>query len=317
MFSLIMEIDACASDRVRSKAMNKYIKTSKISTEKGQALLFVVVAMTIALTVGISISSQTISSLKQSSSTDSASRAFSAAEGGIEWFLRQGESVLENLSDGNTNNGEDCPQGSAGDNTNTACIITYEPQNNDKIQSKATITVKKFNVNYTTSPNEHYWFVVSPGSTKEVSLLNYSGNTDICWKSLETSQSSAIYYYTYNIDGIKEKKLITPVSITGSISVSGSVSASTGKLDFNSCYRINIPANTIGLRIKSLYTPSRIGIFPLGNNFSTQGYRITSVGQIDDVSQNIKATKEINVYRSYPYVSSIFDYAIYSNGVMD
>ena len=301
--------------------MNKHIKTNNIlnqTNQAGQALLFVVVAMTIALTVGISISSQTISSLKRSSNTDTSSRVFSAAEGGIEWFLRQGESVLEDLSDGNTNSGEQCPAGTLGDSTNeAACILTYEPQNNDKIQSKATITVKKFNVNYTTSPNEHYWFVVNPGSTKEVSLLNYSGNTDICWKSLETSQSSAIYYYTYNTDGIKQKKLVTPVSITGSISVSGSVSASNGKLDFNSCYRINIPANTVGLRIKSLYAPSRIGIFPLGNNFSTQGYQITSVGQIDSVTQNIQATKEINVYRSYPYASSIFDYAIYSNGVID
>lgn len=304
--------------------MNKHIKTNKILNQAGQALLFVVVAMTLALTVGVAISSQTISSLKRTSSTNSESRVFLAAEGGIEWFLRQSVSVLENLSDGNTDNGADCPLGTAGDSINPAvCVITYQPQDNDKIQSETLITVNKFSVNYTTSPNEHYWFIVNPGAVKETALTDYktnsfyTGDIDICWKSLEPSQSSALYYYTYDMEGIKEKELVSPNTVVGSLNLSGSVTAGPGKLDYTSCHSVSISSGTLGLRIKSLYVPSKIGIFPLDSGFPPQGYKISSLGQISNVAQKNMTSKEINVYRSFPYAASVFDYAIYSNGVID
>ena len=62
----------------------KTLKLDKNRNEKGQALLFVVVAMTIALSIGINASVRTITSLSRTTRTYTASRALAAAEGGIE-----------------------------------------------------------------------------------------------------------------------------------------------------------------------------------------------------------------------------------------
>lgn len=55
----------------------------------GQVLLIVVLTVVVALTVGLSIVSRTISSLKFSKQSDESQRAFSAAESGIEQALKQ------------------------------------------------------------------------------------------------------------------------------------------------------------------------------------------------------------------------------------
>ena len=65
--------------------MIKNIKQRKY--EKGQTLLFVIVAVTIALVVGVSVSTRTISSIRRVSRTDTSTRIIAAAEGGIENLL--------------------------------------------------------------------------------------------------------------------------------------------------------------------------------------------------------------------------------------
>jgi hypothetical protein len=299
------------------------INYMKNNSQKGQALLFVVVAMTIALTVGVAVTSRTLSSLKRTSNTDTSSRVYSAAEGGIEWFLRQPISVLEALADGDTNGGAECPSGTAGDSSDaSACVVEYQPQDDDKIQSKALIRVSEFNFNETTSGNEHYWFIVNPGSVKEVALKDYqsssyySGNIDLCWQSQEASQSAVLYYYTYGDSGIREKELVAPTSIVGTVNLSDEANASTGKSGYDSCYTVSIASGTNGIRIKSLYAPAKVAVFA-SSSFPTQGYRVTSLGQIDNVAEKVKAVKEIQVYRSLPYAPAAFDYAIYSDGAID
>lgn len=62
---------------------------------RGQVLLIVVITMIVALTVGLSIASRTITNLKISSQTEESQRAFQAAEAGIEQALRSGGATLE------------------------------------------------------------------------------------------------------------------------------------------------------------------------------------------------------------------------------
>jgi hypothetical protein len=295
--------------------------------EGGQALLFVIVAMTIALTVGIGVTNRTVSSLRRTSSTDTASRVYAAAEGGIEWFLRQPLNVLSKLSDGDTNNGSECPSGTSWETEYPSnCILTYDPQGNDKITSRALISVKTFSTNSAAalgSSSENYWFSLNPGDVKEVSLRDFQnltyfqGTLDLCWKSLSSTSSSWIYYLTYGKDGISAKQLVSPSQITpGTYIVSGTVTAGSGRDEYDSCQAIPI-TDTNGIRIKSLYAPSKVAIYPSGSNFPIQGYQITSLGQIDNVAEKVKATKTIRVYRSLPYAPSSFDYAIYTNGNLD
>lgn len=71
---------------------------------RGQVLLIVVLTMVVALTVGLSIASRTISNLKFSKQNEESQRAFSAAEAGIEQALKQVEnqSLQSTLQENNS-----------------------------------------------------------------------------------------------------------------------------------------------------------------------------------------------------------------------
>ncbi|RJR27403.1 hypothetical protein C4561_02525 [candidate division WWE3 bacterium] len=307
---------------------NKFINYNNSS---GQALLFIVVAMSVALAIGIAVSSRTLTSLRRTTSTDTSTRVFATAEGGIEWFLRQPTDVLMELSDGDVNNGvncpatnSECPCGTLPHPTdNSACILEYPGQSGDSINAQASVRISTFTWNFQDGANDHYWFNLDPGDVKEVRLVNiannvyYQGNIDICWRSLEASQSSGIYFATYSSGGVVSKGVASPTFPVGTYDVGGDVNAGAGRLDFDQCYRININTNRTGLRLKSLYAPSKVGIFPAtSNNFPLQGFLIESTGEISDDS-GIRVTKRIQVYRSFPYMPSIFDYAVYSDGDID
>src|SRR3989338_3701872 len=59
------------------------------NTQSGQMLLVVVLVMVVALTVGLSVASRTITSLKISKQNEDSQRAFQAAETGIQEALQQ------------------------------------------------------------------------------------------------------------------------------------------------------------------------------------------------------------------------------------
>ena len=64
-----------------------------INNQKGQALLIVVLVMVVALTVGLSIASKSITSFRTSTDTASSQKALSAAEAGIEQALKSNTSI--------------------------------------------------------------------------------------------------------------------------------------------------------------------------------------------------------------------------------
>lgn len=71
--------------------------------QSGQALLIVVLAMVVSLTVSLAVVSRSITNLRTSTEEENSQRAFSAAEAGVEQVLKTGEEVttaidLENKS---------------------------------------------------------------------------------------------------------------------------------------------------------------------------------------------------------------------------
>ena len=305
---------------------NKYI-----NNERGQALLFVVVALTVALAIGMSVSTRTISSVKRSTSTDTSSRVYSAAEGGIEWFLRQPTSVLNALADGNNNSGADCPAGTtdyAGDDK--SCVISYTSATGDNISSIAIVAVDPFTFNNPAGSTNHYWFYINSGEVKEIRLNGtYNGNLRICWATQDSSATPIIpdlYYTVYNnASGIINKGILrnssgshsgsTEEGVTAaSMVINGTTNTFYTNLDFTECATLNIPnaSSARGLRLKSMYAPSKVGVFPLTGTLPTQGYTINSIGQLQE-NETIKTVKKLKVFRSYEYMPSVFDYAIYSD----
>ncbi len=70
----------------------------KKTSESGQALLIVVLVMVIALTVGLSVASRSVTNLRTTAEEESSQKAFSAAEAGIEQALKTGKSITSSQS---------------------------------------------------------------------------------------------------------------------------------------------------------------------------------------------------------------------------
>src|SRR5579872_5438969 len=77
--------------------------------QSGQALLLVVLVMVIALTVGLSLASRSVTNLRNSNDEASSQAAFSAAEAGVEQAVKLGDAtglLLSGVSLGDKNNSQ-------------------------------------------------------------------------------------------------------------------------------------------------------------------------------------------------------------------
>lgn len=294
-----------------------------IKNENGQALLFIVVALTVAMAIGMSVSTRTISSVRRSTSTDTSSRVYSAAEGGVEFFLNQPVNVLEDLSDGNNSGGSECPEGTQEHETDpAACVITYTGVTGDNITARASVTIAPFTFNNPTGATNHYWFYINTGEVKEVNLgSSYTGDLRVCWNSQDASITPDLYYQYYNSNGMLRKGLLRNVAGTNAGNegtrpaslVTTATASPYPTLDFTNCATVNIPSSNVrGIRFKSLYAPAKVGVFVLSGTLPVQGYTISSVGELSE-NEVIRTVKRLRVYRSYQYMPSVFDYAIYSD----
>lgn len=72
--------------------------------EKGQILLIVVITMIVALTVGLSVASRTVTELRISRQNEESQRAFNAAEAGIDRVLQEGGEIELEEALGNNSN---------------------------------------------------------------------------------------------------------------------------------------------------------------------------------------------------------------------
>ena len=277
--------------------------------EKGQALLFVIVAVTIALSVGISVSTRALSSQKRISSSDTAIRVSNASEGGAEMMLGKNYSTLASLTNPSLTN-LDCQTYVSPSSflDNGKCVITYPSSPGDTITTKATVSVKGFSMN----ASDHYWFDLSPGMVKEIRLVGYgSTSLDVCWENKDT----AIYTLSYNSSGgIKKGWFVDNDTNIPSGNISG-FTEGIANHGYNACATISsannkLVTNPYGLRIKALYDATRVHVYPSGGSFPIQGYKIASVGEL--ATGGSKESRIVVVYKSFPYSSSIIDSALYS-----
>ena len=291
------------------------LKKIKRTTENGQALLFVVVAVTIALAVGISVSTRSLNSSKRVARSDTAARVVAAAEGGIERLLLQPASFLNDLD---TNPNPDC-SGVGVSYAGGMCEIDFPPSTGDKITAMAIVDASMFRLNET----DNYWFNLDPGYVKEINLSDYPSGTaytantiDICWDKA----NSAIYYYSYDSIGNIKRGGFIANGFSNSGKVASFTTVNSGREGYEGCGTVNLLANAYGLRIKTLYSSTKVSVFPSGSvdAFPYQGFKIISKGILKNVGDNsIVDTKIITAYVSFPYASSTMDYGLYTQDVLN
>ena len=152
-------------------------------SESGQALIFVIATMTVALAVGVGAALRNLSSISRTSRSDTAARAQAAAEGGAENILSRSEDELKSLAD------------SASTQT-----ITFTPTTNDNVTAVAEVKVEHYNIPAGQS------FLPMKIQRNQVSEVKVSGSVTVCWSSLDEAAGSDLYFVSYNNDGSLERE---------------------------------------------------------------------------------------------------------------
>lgn len=254
-------------------------------TARGQALLIILLIMVVGLTVGLSLSTRSVSDVKVSSQLEDSSRAFTAAEAGIEAVLK-GDSPG---SSGNLGNG-------------SSYIVTTPPLGG----STDPLSPGDINISDTYT----VWLVGHDGNGNIDEGTSYLGNSiDVCWQKADPSlDDPAMEVSVLYKDGASYKiwrGAYDPIVTRGNF-FSGTDSQAPCTLT----NRKNIALSSLGttriaLRLRPFYAKASVSVVPSAN-LPGQGLSISSVGTAG------QTTRKVVVTQSYGSLPSIFDYVLFS-----
>lgn len=266
--------------------------------ESGQALLIILLVMTVGLTIGLSSVGRSSTDIKISTQMENSSRAFAAAEAGIEAALK-GEAAADCTNPANytlIGNSKYCfsSAGAGGGSRFSVSGIG--------IGDTYTIWLVEHNADGTLNPGTYY----------------NSNKINVCWGPKTTggtppSMEITLVYQQTNASGpIKVfRGAYNPPSVTRSnnFSLVGTENCGLGftygqKFDYSSVS----PFKPYVLRLRPFYGEANIGIEADGSNLPTQGTNITSTGTSGET------TRKVMVTRTYPALPAIFDYILFSGG---
>ena len=286
------------------------------TAQKGQALLIILLVMAVILTVALSVVSRSVTDITISQKEESAARAYSAAEAGIERSLLSGSGVTDSI-------------GADGQFISTVTGLA----NN----SREYIVPLLMSSGETTP----VWFVGHNAQTQiecSASFPCFTGNSlSVCWGEEGTQSSTpttpalevSILYITTNdfstariaravfdpYDARPDNNGFTKGS-EGACIIGNKNFAFSKSLDFaslgitvrNSAIELRGPQTT---RLKLLYNTDRahsvgMTITSQKGTFPQQGNKVESTGTSGDSS------RKIEVYQLYPDLPPVFDYGIFA-----
>lgn len=267
-------------------------------------MLITLLVLTIATTVGLSLISRTTTDTSITSQVEESSRAFSAAEAGIEEALRNGV-------------------GSGGVQTLAGGAASYDV-------TVATIGgaagLFEFPKKVLRGNTETLWLVSHDASGALVETPTYTGSSiDICWSAETTTPALVVtLLYKESTDGSYRvaKTAFDPDGVRAtSNQFSTSYTAGGCGVGTNTAYRstvtfasldpsVNPAVDTlIALRIRPAYSDARIMVDAGVITLPVQGNKIDSTGTTASGTN-----RKIVVYQQYRSASTAFDAALYSQG---
>ncbi|MEK7565697.1 MAG: hypothetical protein AAB506_01470 [Patescibacteria group bacterium] len=262
-----------------------------MSKNAGQIAVFVLLLTLLGLTVGLSVTSRTLQDLKQTAVSDQSSRAFTAAEAGIEDALSKD---LNSIASG-------------------------------------TLSLPNTNVTYTVSRSPVAAYTpdgaVAKDDVIEIDLRTYTGNSlTINWTkkndpredpqnlcnegSFQAPAALMLTFYTFDGSNYGVKKLAYNASRCGSLGAlnnfdTANSAANTAYLSgANVAYTGDIKV----MRIRPIYNDASITVS--GNaNLPAQGYTIKSTAQTTG-----QVSRAVEVTRTNVALPPFFDYVLYTGG---
>jgi Tfp pilus assembly protein PilX len=272
--------------------------------QKGQAALIALLVLTVATTVGLSLIARGTTDISVNRDIEESSRAFSAAEAGVEEALRSGVASSSSLDQ------------LALQYNVTVASVSASPTN-PFIFPKKTVSEN----------TETVWLVDHNTDGTIIETPTYTANSiDICWSSEPTVPAllvTLLYKESTDISGNPYrvvKGAYDPNSARATLnSFSAPTALSGGCAAGNTTYRqtmtfsslnatIDAADTLIALRIRPVYSGTQLVVRP-AQDLAYQGNRIESVGQTPS-----GVNRKIVVYQQYKSPSGIFDAAIFSEG---
>ncbi|OGE64346.1 hypothetical protein A3I48_03025 [Candidatus Daviesbacteria bacterium RIFCSPLOWO2_02_FULL_36_7] len=275
--------------------------------EKGQVVLILILVMTVALGIGISVVQRSLSDVSTASKIEQSSRAFSAAEAGIEKAIQSGATVDEFNLDSNTAS-VDMQTVPTGTNAleypplakeETATVWLADPDPNVQLPDCTAI-----------DPTKH-----SPACYQQNSLNVYWGNSTTDRAALEltlvyysSSQYQSQKWYLDQITRTPANNFDIVTTCAGSLGP-GSKYQCSKTIDWSSLGTVT----PMLIRARLLYnsTSQPVAVAPIGlGSLPAQGSIFTATGTSGQTQ------RKIQVFRLDKVVPSFFDYAIFSAGTI-
>lgn len=272
--------------------------------QSGQVVLITLLVLTIATTVALSLMSRTTTDTTITNQIEESSRAFSAAEAGIEEALKTGE-------------------GSGG----TQVLTGQEASYNVTVASiGGAASVFTFPRKVPKGTTETIWLVNHDSDGLLVETPTYTAaSIDVCWSSEVTTPAvvASVLYKESSNSTYRVAKAAFDANSTraqtnkfSSSYVAGGCGGSSGTdykstITFSSLDATINPAvdTLLALRIRPVYSDSRIAIDPGVAILPVQGKQIDSIG-----TTATGTNRKIVVYQQYRAPATIFDAVLYSQG---
>lgn len=272
------------------------IKT--LANQSGQALLIIVLVMVVALTIGLSVASRTITNLRNTQEQASSQKALSAAEAGVEQAIKNSANVAGSL------------------NTTTSYTTS--------IQQVLGTAPFKLNGGIEIPKNDAIYVWLSPYSTNPSSLYQtpWTGSLTIYWEDKQgdcnNSSSAPAAIEIALISGTKTSPSMSryaydPCSNRANLfSAASPSSATVAGTRFYYQATLSI-TNGLLLRINPLYSQAlfAVAVSPGSPALPSQGSVITSTGTTNS-DPTTATTRKVTVFQGYPEIpAEFFPYTLF------
>lgn len=268
-----------------------------LKSQKGQIVLITILVLAVGATVVLSLLGRTTVDLNITNQIEESSRAFSAAEAGIEEALKLGSSISSTTIPGVTDVTYKVDRISLGGTTGTYQVPTV---------------VKKGEV-------ASVWLINHDATGALIIAPTYTApSIDLCWSgSTIPALVVAVIYKESTDNSYKVARGAWDPSARGGFTAGQTTSscAVTGAsyyrqtLTFNSLSPTLTPLTDtlIELRIRPLYADAQIAVVSAAQALAVQGNRFESSGMTLS-----GMTRKVLVFQQYRSALGIFDYAVYS-----
>lgn len=259
---------------------NKY--HYKISNEKGQTLVIIIILMIIALSIGIAISSKYIRGLKNISQTDQSTKAIGIAEGAIENILIMPISTIEDYA----------ANGTCGAN----CHMEITDANGQVLTADVNLSILG-------NTSEPFLVTLKKDQSAQINLTGYPSGQDItvCWNQADMSVSGLYLHGTVG-DYQATAFAYNPTTTTHG---DNNFDLAIPLFGYNNCFIVTAVDDSVMLRMKAYYQEGVALVIPAsGATLPTQGILIESKGSAGTTE------KTVSVIITDPVLPSQFDYTL-------